>query len=502
MGAAVAVDAPDPRDELLLRADVRSGVRGRTVSGLRWTLGTQGATLLLTLAATFVLARLLTPDDYGLYGMVIAITLFAEQSLGLGLGQAVIQRPLITHRQASNLFWVVVGIGLTLAGLAVLAAPAIAAFYGRDEVTGLVRLLAVGFVLQSLLVLHHAVLLRQLRFRAVALRTLISRGVGAAAAVALGVAGAGYWSLASQHLVAGIVSVAAVWVSLPWRPGWYRRGIPMRELFSMGGGFSVFQILNYLSRNVDNILIGRVLGATQLGFYTRAYTLLMLPIQQLQQPVSQVAQATLSALWPEPERYRRYYVSAITGMGFVGMPAVVFLAVMAPEVIQIALGDGWQQAVAVFRFLAVAGLLTVIGYANGWLYSSSGQSWRAARWALVSRPVLIVSFVAGLPWGIVGVAAAYAAASLALLPFGFLNATRGTPVGLGDIAGAAWRPLLLAVSMGALCAGVRVATAGWGDIAVLATATAAAGTWVLLVVGCWPKARRDVLALLGRGQSR
>lgn len=461
-----------------------------------WTVSGQWGSQVLRLASIVVLARLLTPDDYGLMAMVWAITGFVYTVGSLGLSEAVVQRKDLTHGQTSALFWLNVGLGAVLALLVAASAPLIAAFYGRPELVEITWALSVTFFLGGLMVQHQALMLRRLDFRAVAVRSFLSTVVTTVVSIGVALTGAGYWALVAGQLAGSVTAVLLAWRAVDWTPSRPRRAAGVRELLSFGGGISTFRLLDYAAKNVDNILIGRFLGTAQLGLYTRAYGLLMLPLTQIHGPVANVVRPTMAALWGEPERYRRFYLTALQGLCYAVMPLVVVLAVLATPVVELLLGQQWLESADVFRWLAVAGLLQTVGYTNGWLYASSGRAWAMARWGLVSRPVIILAFIAGLPWGITGVAIAYAASQLVLTPIGIAQAGRGTPVSLRDVLAVCSRPAAVAAAAGTAAGALALLVDDRGAVLQLLVQGGAAVLVAAALVAAWPSARREVVGLV------
>jgi len=479
-----------------------NSLAGRSAKGLLWTVSGQWGSQSLRLVTTIVLARLLTPDDYGLMAMVWAITGFVSTVGSLGLSEAVLQRRHLTHEQTSALFWLNVCLGLVLTLLVAAGAPLIAAFYGRSELVQITWALSVTFFLGGLMVQHHALMLRRLNFRAVAVRAFVSTVVTTVVSIGVAFTGVGYWALVAGSLAGSVSSVIMAWRAVDWRPSFPRRAAGVRELISFGGGISTFRILDYAAKNVDNILIGRFLGTAQLGLYTRAYGLLTLPLSQIHNPVANVVRPMMAALWPEPERYRRFYLTALQGLCYLVMPLVVVMAVLATPVVGVLLGEQWLESAEVFRWLAVAGLLQTVGYTNGWLYATSGRAWAMARWALISRPVIIAAFVIGLPWGITGVAIGYAASQLVLTPLGIARAGRGTPVSLPDVLGVCARPAVVAALAGTTAGLLVFAVGDQGSVVRLLVQGGAAVLVAAACVGLWPSARREVLDLVAAVRRR
>ncbi|MEZ0491246.1 lipopolysaccharide biosynthesis protein [Kineococcus sp. TBRC 1896] len=494
MGTTVKASRAERNDLALERGSVER-VGGHSARGVAWTLAGQWGLQVFRTASIVVLARLLTPDDYGLMSMAWVITGFIATVGSLGLSEAMVQRDRVTHAQASTLFWLNLALGVGLTLLVAAAAPVVAWFYGRPELVGITLALSVTFFLGSLTVQHQALLLRGLNFKTLAIRNFVGGLAEIVVSIGAALLGAGYWSLVAGQLARALLTIVILWGSVDWRPSRPRRGAGVRSLVSFGGGISTFRILDYASKNADNLVIGKFLGGDALGLYSRGYGLLMAPLQQIHGPVANVVRPTMAALFKEPDRYRRYYLGALSGLCFLVAPVVVVLAVLADQVVLVLLGPQWLASAEVFRWLSVAGLLQVVGFTNGWLYATSGRSWAWARWALISRPVLIASFFIGLPWGIDGVAIAYAVSQLILTPIGIARAGKGTPVSLRDVLRTSVRPAVVAAVCGGVAAATGMLVPDASGLVQLVVRGGAAGLAGVLLVVLWPRARREVLGL-------
>jgi len=494
---SVAVDKPDA-DESVGQRDMLRTAGAAVRSGMAWTLGGQWAGYAVQVLTTAVLARLVTPKDFGLLGQALTVTAFATQMQTLGLSQAVIQRARLTHGQMSNLFWVNVGAGGLLTVLVAAAAPLVAAFYGDPALLGVTMAMSVTFLIAGFAVQHSALMARQMRFRAIALRSLTPRVIGGAVGIAMAAAfDAGYWALVIQQIVMVVCTTVFVWTAIDWRPGRPRKNTGVRPLLRFGVGVSVSNIFSYFSSNADNILVGRFLGQGPLGLYARAYNLFLIPLRQIHGPMGNVVQPVMSAIVGEPERYRQFYRRALAGITVVGMPGVVFFAIMSRAIIEVVLGARWLGAADAFRWLAVAGFLQMVARTFGWLFTTSGRARQMAIWAMVTTPLTVAAFVVGLRWGIAGVAASYAIIQTLLILPGVWWAVRGTSVTYADVAASVWRPIVLSAVVGVVSLVTRAAVDGASAPVVLVVAgVAAAATWVALVA-CWPELRREVTALRG-----
>lgn len=467
-----------------------------TVRGGAYTLLAQAAKFLLSLGATVVLARLLTPSDYGLVAMVAAFMSFAGIFRDLGLSMATVQKSEITHDQVSTLFWVNQGIGLLLALVVAACAPLVAWFYDTPALRSVTLLLATTFLLGGLTIQHQALLRRQMRFRALAAIEVAALVAGTAVAVLLALSGAGYWALVAREITVALAIAAGVWVLCGWRPGSPRRRSGSKTMLAFGGHLTAYNVVNYFSRNMDRILIGRRWGDQQLGLYSKAHQLLLLPIHQIQAPVASVAIPALSRIKDDPDRYRRYYCSAMTLIGYVTTPMIIAMAVLATEVVDLALGEQWHAAGPIFRVLAIAALGRPIADANYWIYISLGRTRRMLLWGAVSAPLFVLAFALGLPGGAMGVALGYALCALALRGPAFLWALRGSPVTVGQLWRATYRSTVLSAGMLAVMVPVRWAALPWGQLAGLFVPAAAGLAAFGLGVWLWPGARAEVGKLI------
>ncbi len=418
----------NPQDNFFDTEHLKADLKGRSVRGGAVTMAAQGAQFFLHLGSTVVLARLLTPQDYGLIGMVTAVTGFVAMFKDLGLSMATVQKSEINHGQISTLFWINVLLSFGVMLVTAALAPAIAWFYGEPRLTWITLALASAFIFGGLTVQHQALLRRNMRFGALAFIQIASMLAGIITAIIAAWCGLRYWALVLMQVAAAITNAIAVWVACPWCPGLPVRRSDVRKMLAFGGHLTGFSFLNYFARNLDNVLIGKVWGAQPLGFYSKAYGLLMFPLAQINTPVSAVAIPALSRLQDEEERYRNYYLKAISLIAFVTMPLVMFLIVMSSEVIHVLLGPQWSPVSRIFVFLGISALGQPIANTAGWLYISQGRTRDMFTWGMIGSSIIVAAIVAGLPWGAVGVAASYTIFNVAAVPLFYWFLCRKGPI--------------------------------------------------------------------------
>ena len=430
------------------------GLGLRAARGGVVTLASQFLRQVIHLGFTMVMARILLPSDYGLVAMVTAVTGFMSVFKDMGLSMATVQRQEISADQVSALFWVNASLGLALTLITAGLAPLLARFYKEPRLLWITLALAVGFLSSGFAVQHQALLQRQMRFATLALVDIATLLLECAVGIAAALAGWGYWALVLTSLSASLARTGGLWIACHWRPGRpVLHGSGLRAMLTFGGRLSVSNILTYLARNLDNVLIGRFWGQQQLGLYAKAYSLLLLPISMINAPIAAVAVPALSRLQNDPEAYKRLFLKAISLVAFVTMPGAAFLIGMSYDLIRVILGEKWVGASPMFLALGISAPVQAIWNAQGWLYVSMGRTDRLLKWSLVSSGLIVLSFVIGLPQGAKGVALSYSCAVLLIILPSFRYAFEPTAIRVLDLLGAVAEPLgasLISLALGVL----------------------------------------------------
>lgn len=483
-------------------AHLNADLKGRTVRGGAVMLSAQAAKFALQTGATAILARLLTPADFGVIAMVAAITGLIALFKDLGLSAATVQRHEISHQQVSTLFWINLAAGAVLALIGMAMAPLVAWLYGEPRLTAVMVALSCTFLFSGLAAQHSALLQRQMRFVPLAAIEVLSLLAGIVAAIALARAGFHYWALVAMTVVTAVATAVGSWIASGWRPGWPRRGAGVRPMLAFGGYLTGFNFLNYFTRNFDNVLVGVKLGAGPLGIYSRAYSLLLMPVQQINMPLSSVVLPALCRVVNEPAQYRRYLLRSTALIATLGMPLVAFAFADARELVLLLLGPQWEQAVPIFRWLAPAAFVGTLNVVPGWLCQSMGRTRRQFYWAAVAAPLTVIAFLIGIRWGIVGVAAAFSA-SWCLLMIAFIwYACLDSPVRPWDLARVLWRPALAATAAAACVFLLRRGPLASLDLGVLLVPVVDAAIFAaafLAALVAIPGGAREVRELLSLG---
>ena len=371
---------------------------------------------LLSIFITAILARLLVPEDYGLVAMVATLTALLQVFSDMGLSWATVQRKNLTVGQVSGLFWINLGVGALLWMVVAGAGPLIAEFYNEPDLALIAIVVGSGFLISGAAVQPIALMTRALDFRRIALIEIAALICGAITAITLALAGWGYWALILNGLVnASVRAVLALHYSniriLP--PG---RAEGLGQLVSFGGLLAVNGIFIYFARNLDNILIAKVWGATELGIYNRAYFLMLLPSILANGVLSGLMVSSLSAFQGDLNRFASAYRRALRLVAYIGTPIAVGLALTAGPAVELVYGPNWSAVVPILLWLSLAGITQPIYNTTGWLFTAAGKGWSYLWLTAANTLVLGTVFFWMVSSGAVAVAMGYGLVMGLLIP--------------------------------------------------------------------------------------
>ena len=462
-----------------LEAPSRRSLGGQAARGALQTIGAQLVKIVVQVAGVVVLARLLTPGDYGLVAMVLAIVGVAEIFRDFGLSAAAVQARQLSRRQRDNLFWINSAAGAVLMLLVMAVAPLIAIWYHRPELVDLSRAISVVFLLNGMTTQFRADLNRRLAFAKLAVIDVTAPLLALGTAIVLALAGAGFWALVAQQIMTSVALLAGALICARWLPGRPRRSEPMGELLTFGWHLAGSQFIGYLGNNVDSLVIGTRFGATSLGLYNRAFQLLMTPLGQLRQPTTTVALPVLSRLKSDRSGSNVYVQRGQLALGFTLVAGLGLVVGAAAPITAIFLGPQWVRVEPILRLLAAAGVFSTLAYVGYWVYLAHGLTKQLLHFTLISVTIKIACILVGSHWGVLGVAWGYAVSPAIGWPLSFWWLSRASVI---DVAG------LIAGGFRILGLTTIVAAASW------AASTAAGGqsSWVQLVVAL-------VASILGYG---
>lgn len=405
---------------------------------------------LIQIGSVLFLARLLSPEDYGLVSMVTALTGFAPFLVDLGTRDAIVQRSRITRSEVSALFWLTLAIGVSFAVIAASSGPLIARFYGEPRLRTIALVSSLTFIACSLSVQHYALMRRALMFRQLATIELAASVISASGAITMAYLGAGYWALVIRPVASLFLCAFGVWATCRWWPGKPEITDGVRESLKFGVNITGFTLTDFASRSADRVSIGFRTGPAGLGQYQNAMFVYDNLLDVLVYPLHGVAVSSLSKLRDDLGQLRRSWGQAVTTVAFYAMPAFGLLAVTSQDLIVLLLGAKWASAGLLLSVLAFRGIPHCVERTLGWLHVAAGRTDRWARWGLFAACVQFCALLCGLPFGPIGVATAYALAMFALFVPAIAYAGRPLGIGAADVIRVVWRQLLGALTAAAI----------------------------------------------------
>ncbi len=509
-------EARPPADSEQATADKDDGAAGRNIAptvdpggslGNRAARGAsvvmfgQGLRILMQIASVAVLARLLTPIDYGLVATVLVIVGVGEIFRDFGLSTAAIQAERLDRHQQESLFWLNAAIGLGLACVTFAAAPAVAAVLDQPALGPITRVLALTFLINGMTAQYRADLNRRMKFGSLVAADVIAQAVAFAVAVVWAARGGGYWSLVAQQLAQVTVALALLVTMARWVPGRPRRGADIKPMVRYGRNLVATQLVGYANNNVDTLTIAIRFGPAPLGIYTRGFQLLMSPLNQLRAPTTTVALPVLARLRNDTARAGDYIKRGQLALGYTLVAGLAFAGGTCVPLVKVALGDRWSQVAAIFGILSVGGAFQTLSYVGNWVYLSRGLTASLVRYTLISLSIKIMAVLIGSKWGIVGVAAGYSIAPGIAWPLSLWWLSRLTELPVKELWLGAMRILGCATGAGLTCLLVVQLCSGLNPLVQLTAGAATVAAVYLLAARIFRSIRSDfrAVALIAKG---
>jgi O-antigen/teichoic acid export membrane protein len=446
----LAPDSQEHHDRFFETDSLKANLKSKSIRGGAYMLTSEGTNMVITLASTSVLARILMPSDFGLLGMVFALTAIAERFKDIGLGRATIQKKDLSHAEVSNLFWLNAAVGIGISLLICLLSGAIARFYHEQRLTHIAMALSITFLFGGFTIQHQALLNRRMRFLATGTISTGALAFSNGVAILLALKGFGYWSLVSREILRSVLLAIGIFVACPWVPALPDRQQKLPHHMRFARHVTVFNLVTYLTSSVDQILLGRFAGASALGIYRQAFQLVMMPLNQLTAPVQSVSEPLFSALQDDAEKYKRGFQKTVSALSLITMPLAAGIFMCSQQIVSLLLGQRWLAAVEIVRILAIAAFLRPAISTIGFVMISCGKTARYMALGILDSLALVVAVSVGVLWGARGVAVGHVAATyVVFLPFVWW-ALKGTPVELSLWLRSIARPLACSLLMAAV----------------------------------------------------
>lgn len=398
----------NPKDGVFLDGShLMKELKKRALVGAGFSVLAQTVNYGIQTLGTIIMARILSPDDFGLVSMVATFSIFV-QNFGInGFTEAVIQRKELTNDQMKKLFWINF---LIMAGLTVLfvaLSPAIAWFFGEIQLNSISSVMALSIIFSGMGTCHLALLSRNMKFKLAAIVQVLAALISTVLGIFMALKGFGLWSLVWRRVSLPFITAVFAWIFCRWKPGKPAKGTTIRSILTFGYKTYANFLLSYLRNNLDKIFVGRAFGKGPLGHYDRASQLSALLPNQVNMALSGVGIATLSRLVEDLPRFRSYFSKALSVLAFLGFPGSMLFTLVGKDLIQVVLGGQWTSAGTIFAALGPGIGAFVIYNTNVWLHISLGRVDRLLRWGFIVLGTSILFYSLGLLFGPIGVAAAY-----------------------------------------------------------------------------------------------
>lgn len=448
-----------------------TSLRAKAVQGTKWSAVSQGVGVTLNVLQMVVLARLLSPEDFGLVAMASVVVGFARAFQDMGISNAIIHRQDTTAEQLSSLYWLNVVAGLTALLVLWGTTPLVASFYNEPRLVGLLSWLALSVLLSSFGQQYAVLLQKNLQFRALALAQTFAAAASTGVAVAAALLGKGAYSLVYGQLTqASVMSLLLFWIGgSEWRPRLQFSREHLRGYLSFGIYQMGERCTNYYATSVDNLLIGKFLGPEALGIYNIAYNLIVVPLRNINPILTKVAFPILARRQHDDAALRQGYLEMMRLLTFVTVPCLVGLAATAPWFVPEVFGSQWGPAVPIVQILSLVGILKSLGNPLGSILLAKGRADIGFKWNVLVAILNTCVFLAAAQSGLQAVALSYAAVSVLYWLGGRLILERMIDLGWREYVVALRVPVFCAAIMGlgVHLSGYAVRQAGWSPAAEL-----------------------------------
>jgi O-antigen/teichoic acid export membrane protein len=391
-------------------------LKAKTLSGMIWSFVQRFGTMAISFVSNIVLARLLTPDDYGTIGMLMIFIAVANTFVDGGFGSALIQKKEPTKEDYSTIFWWNMLLSVVLYGLLFLGAPAVARFYNLPILCDVLRVQGIVLIINALSIIQQNQLRKQLKFKRLASVTVVSAVLSASIAIVLAYMGWGVWALVAQQLMLSGFTAIQLWVLNKWYPSFVFSKKSFKQLFGFGGFMLISGLINTLCNNIQGLLIGRFCSPATLGYYTQARKLEEIASTSFTTVVDQVSYPILAKFQDDKTKLISILKKLILSIAFVTFPLMIILIIISHPLILFLYSEKWLASVPYFRILCFAGIAICLQGIHYHAVASIGKSKAMFYWTIVKRTLGIIYLIVGLYyWDIYGLLWACVAGSWTIL---------------------------------------------------------------------------------------
>lgn len=420
------------------------------LNNVKWVALSQLARIGSQIASVTLLARLLSPSDYGLLAIAMIFTNFANLFRDFGTGSALIQKETLTEGIKNSVFWLNMALGLFICVVLMGASPLVARFYTSPSLVPVLCLLALSFPVSCSSIVHQSLLERASQFKRIAAVESVAVVVALLAAVAAALGGWGVYALVVQALVAAAVQGAMLWAMSDWRPALRPRWDGLGEISRYSGNVSAFQFVNYFARNADSLIIGKVLGSAVLGLYSVAYRLMLFPVQNMSHVVARAVFPLMAQAHQQGGNLADVYLRSLSVITFGTAPVMAALFFFRDPTVAVVFGAKWTGAEALLAWLAPTGFIQSVLSTSGSAFLATGHAGLMLRYGVIGSVLQVAAFAGGIHFGLMGLVQAYLVATLLNLLLTMWAVLRLVKADLSQLLRGVGVQVLAAVAAGAL----------------------------------------------------
>ena len=370
-----------------------SSIVNKTIHGVRWNFQSQLITQLVNFAVSILLMRLLLPTDFGQFAMVYVVVNFLQIFRDSNLSQALIQKVNIDELEKSSVFWYHLGVSIAIALLIAAMAHAFNRYYAQEHLEYIAYWLALDFALGAIGLVPNALLRMKLNFKALFYIQLIGLIGSTVAALGLAYAGWGLYSLVAKVLVWTAVTSIGTLLAAGWRPKFKCSTASLLSLSSFALPATGNSLLSYINRNVDDFFIGSVIGSSAMGFYNRAYALMLLPLGSFTSVLRGVLFPSWSNIQADAVKVKDMYLRTSGVIAFITFPAMILMAVLALPLVQICLGPQWVPMVTTIKILSIIGMFQSVGTMVGVIFMVYNRNKQLLKINLATTVIMCIAII-------------------------------------------------------------------------------------------------------------
>jgi len=391
------------------------GLKKKVLTGVKWVAFANIFKQLLSLVSIVIFARLLSPDDFGTFAILMIFIGFLGIFSDMGTTSALIHVENPSNLLLSSVFYLNLFIGILLTSIIIFFSSYIATFFGDPQITELLQVISINFIIVSFGVVQKALLQKKIDFKHISLIQSIAMFGGIVIGLSSAMYGLGVYSLIAQTLTTSIIGTGMIWFYSSWRPEFHFSLTEIKKIWKYTANLSTFEFINYFAMNADNFLIGKYLSASALGVYSLAYKIMLYPLQNISRILMRVLFPAFATLQNDNARFQKAYLRVIFFISLVSFPLMIGLIATADVLVDVLFGDKWQGLAILLVILAPSGMMRSIFTTVGSIYMAKGRTDMQLKLGAANAVLTVSGFIVGLNWGVNGVAVSYLIVNLTML---------------------------------------------------------------------------------------